>query len=77
MNLASRYSKRLLEIAQEIRPYNIREFFIRKINYDSTRKYENLSEEDLKNEVETLTRIKIVQNLYYTDSSEKTGEDKI
>lgn len=76
MNQASRYTKRLLEIAREIRPYNIREFFIRKIEYDSTRKYEKLSEEELKREIETLNRIKIVQNLYHTEE-EKTLDEKI
>lgn len=56
----------IINLAKQIHNYNFRNFFIRKANYDMTHNISNSTKtlKECKEEIESMKRIVIVQNLY-------------
>lgn len=65
MNKNKEIVTKLLSISNQFKSKNLQDYFLRKITYDLNRnKYEKLSCEELNNEVEQLSRMVLIQNLY-------------
>jgi hypothetical protein len=59
------FSKDFLSAAKTFKSPNLKDYFIRKINFDLERnKFANYSEEELNMELESIKRISLIQNMY-------------
>lgn len=75
MNKNKEIVTRLLSLSTQFKSKNLQDYFFRKITYDLNRnKYEKLSCEELNDEVERLSRMVLIQNLYTDVSKEERAE---
>lgn len=66
------FGEELLSAVKLFKSPNLKDYFIRKVNFDLQRnKYLNYSEDDLKNEIESIKRICLIQNMYIDTAKEE------